>query len=106
MKQQSNTTIKAHLVRGALYLLLLLAVCAIPFALAQRNATNRSVIQATHPNAAFNLAAAPTSTDVDHIKPTVSSGAISVPSIVPPLPKDPQVVLYDQYNNASDLATL
>ena len=29
-------TIKTHLVRGALYLLLLLAVCVIPFALAQR----------------------------------------------------------------------
>ncbi len=39
MKKQINPTIKAHLIRGAFYLLLLLAVCAIPFALAQRNAT-------------------------------------------------------------------
>ena len=38
MKKQINPTIKAHLIRGAFYLLLLLAVCAIPFALAQRNA--------------------------------------------------------------------
>ena len=37
MKKQINPTIKAHLIRGALYLLLLVAVCAIPFALAQRN---------------------------------------------------------------------
>ena len=37
MKKQINPTIKAHLIRGAFYLLLLLAVCAIPFALAQRN---------------------------------------------------------------------
>ena len=44
MKKQINPTIKAHLIRGAFYLLLLLAVCAIPFALAQRNATKRTVI--------------------------------------------------------------
>jgi N-acetylneuraminic acid mutarotase len=37
MKKQINPKIKAHLVRGALYLLPLLAVCAMPFALAQRN---------------------------------------------------------------------
>src|SRR5262245_30140586 len=42
MKKQINPTIKAHLIRGAFYLLLLLAVCAIPFALAQRN-VKRSV---------------------------------------------------------------
>src|SRR6476620_2945073 len=37
MKKQINPTIKAHLIRGAFYLILLLAVCAIPFALAARN---------------------------------------------------------------------
>jgi sugar lactone lactonase YvrE len=37
MKKQINPTINAHLIRGAFYLLLLLAVCVIPFALAQRN---------------------------------------------------------------------
>jgi hypothetical protein len=37
MKKQIGATIKAHLIRCAFYLLLLLAVCAIPFALAQRN---------------------------------------------------------------------
>ncbi len=41
MKKQINPTIKAHLIRGAFYLLLLLAVCAIPFALAQRNPAAR-----------------------------------------------------------------
>jgi hypothetical protein len=35
MKKQINPTIKAHLIRGAFYLLLLLAVCAIPFVLAR-----------------------------------------------------------------------
>ncbi len=46
MKKQINPTTKAHLLRGAFYLLLLLAVCAIPFALAQsrsRGTTKRSV---------------------------------------------------------------
>src|SRR4029077_17815758 len=37
MKKQINPTIKAHLIRSGFYVLLLLAVCVIPFALAQRN---------------------------------------------------------------------
>src|SRR6266700_381198 len=58
MKKQINPTIKAHLMRGAFYLLLLLAVCAIPFALAQRNTTKRSMAQPkTGP--AMKFAAAP-----------------------------------------------
>src|SRR5437870_3363069 len=51
MKKQINPTIKAHLLRGAFYLLLLLAVCAIPFALAQRN-TNKRSAPAAHRNPA------------------------------------------------------
>src|SRR5438309_76529 len=37
MKKQINPNLTAHLIRGAFYSLLLLAVCVIPFALAQRN---------------------------------------------------------------------
>jgi hypothetical protein len=37
MKKQINRTIKAHLIRSAFYLVPLVAVCAIPFALAQQN---------------------------------------------------------------------
>src|SRR6266542_210982 len=37
MKKQSDPNIKAHLLRGVLYLLLVVAVCAIPFAVAERN---------------------------------------------------------------------
>src|SRR5581483_6078829 len=37
MKKQTNSAVKAHLLRGALFLLLLTAVCAIPFALGGRN---------------------------------------------------------------------
>ena len=47
MKKQINPTIKAHLIRGAFYLLLLLAVCAIPFALAQRNKLTSTKAQQT-----------------------------------------------------------
>jgi hypothetical protein len=43
MKRQINPTIKAHLIQSAFYLLLLMAICVIPFALAQRNATSQSV---------------------------------------------------------------
>src|SRR5436309_1751767 len=50
MKKQTTSTIKAHLIRGAFYLLLLVAVCAIPFALAQPNFSKRSVAK---PNAAI-----------------------------------------------------
>src|SRR5215471_12250599 len=46
MKKQFNLTIKAHLIRGAFYLVLLLAVCAIPFALAQRNMPAKKVAAA------------------------------------------------------------
>ena len=43
MKKQHNQSIKAHLIRSALYVLLLLAVCVIPFALAQRTATTAAL---------------------------------------------------------------
>jgi hypothetical protein len=60
MKKQINPTIKAHLIRSAFYLLLLIAVCAIPFALAQRNASKRGVANpASNAKMAAKLAAAP-----------------------------------------------
>src|SRR6266516_4856196 len=42
MKKQTEQNIKAHLVRGAFYLLVLAAVCVIPFALGQRTTTKQS----------------------------------------------------------------
>ena len=60
MKKQTNLTIKAHLIRGAFYLLLLTAVCAIPFALAQRNSTKRGVANpASKPSMVAKFAAGP-----------------------------------------------
>ena len=56
MKKQINPTIKAHVIRGAFYLLLLIAVCAIPFALAQRHSIKRGVANpASNPNTASQL---------------------------------------------------
>ena len=63
MKKQINLTIKAHLIRGAFYLILLVAVCAIPFALAARNTAAgkvsrmmpRSLIPSLAPASAFRV---------------------------------------------------
>src|SRR5580704_5598097 len=44
MKKQINSNMKAHLIRSAFYLLLFIGVCAIPFALAQRNASKQMVL--------------------------------------------------------------
>jgi N-acetylneuraminic acid mutarotase len=43
MKKQVTRPVQAHLLRGASYLLMLLAVRAIPFALAQQNVTKQSL---------------------------------------------------------------
>jgi hypothetical protein len=105
MKKQDNQTIKAHFIRSALYVLLLLAVCVIPFALAQRNAINRSVAPATSRD--INPATAPPSTGADQAQPPLASGGSGLaPLGIPAYPKAPQVVLYDQYDNASVIGTL
>ena len=46
MKQCINPVIRAHLVRRAFYLILLVAVCVIPFALGQRATTKQSAVAA------------------------------------------------------------
>src|SRR5437870_1093948 len=42
VRQNAKLPIRAHLLQGALYLLLLLAVCLIPFALAQPTTVKRN----------------------------------------------------------------
>ena len=44
MKRQTEPNIKAHLLRTAFYLLVLVAVCVIPFALGQRTITKQSAV--------------------------------------------------------------
>jgi len=61
VKKQVNPTTKAHLIRGAFYLLLLLAVCVIPFALGQRD-----IPRLSKRSTSANMAQLPiTSSDVD-----------------------------------------
>ena len=127
MKKQINPTIKAHLLRSAFYLLLLVAVCAIPFALAQSRSrgtakrsmatpnapTNKDLSRATGPvvlpgpdSGVVGNTNGPTLPRTSQI-PLANSGAIGGHIIpVPPPPGVPQVVLYDQYNNASTAASL
>src|SRR6267378_3397708 len=74
MKKQINPTIKAHLLRGAFYLLLLVAVCAIPFALAQRNAFKRSVTKpAIQPEVAANVEDLPRATGPQTVLPAAGA---------------------------------
>jgi N-acetylneuraminic acid mutarotase len=42
-KKEIHRNLKAHLIRGAFYLMLLLAICVIPFALAQRTVPKRTL---------------------------------------------------------------
>src|SRR5262245_54389071 len=43
MKKQTSPNIQAHLTRSAFYLLMIVAMCSIPCALAQRNATSHGL---------------------------------------------------------------
>src|ERR1043166_7436174 len=98
MKKQ-NPSIKAHLLWSALILLTLVALCAIPFALAQsrsRGTIKQSVVQAvSNQIAAANM--------YPPQAPTTSNRAVFAPAnaarVKPPLPAAPNVVLYDQINN-------
>lgn len=127
MKKQVHPTIKAYLIRSAFYILLLPAVCVIPFALAQRNTTEGGVTAQTQaankPQAAANWAVtevpavsadpddAPPVTDQSLLAhdvrpnapasplPKVSSDPSVRPILVKPIPKFPEVILYDQLDN-------
>jgi hypothetical protein len=116
MKRQINPTIKAHLLRSAFYLLLLVAVCAIPFALAQSrsrgtakrsvampdNPTNKDVSRATGPVILPGTASGVVGNGNGPILPRTSqiplstSGTIGRHIVQVPPPAAPQVVLYDQ----------
>ena len=99
MKKQNNDNIRAHFIRSVLCVLLLLAVCTITFALAQSgsrgNTSASAATAATNPDSVSNAATAPP-----------SSGAAGRQFAIPPYPKQPQVILYDQYDNASSIGTV
>src|SRR6266480_1167578 len=131
MKKQIHPTIKAQILRSAFILLSLVAICAIPFALAQRNTANHSVAKpaAAKQNSVFGATAtglagaAPADRPVSAQLPYDVRSAPNLPRVsqapqttsgvgavhvlpIPRAPKTPQVVLYDQYNNAGTNATL
>ena len=82
MKKQINPSIKAHLIRSAFYVLLLLALCVIPFALAQRNTTRPKM--ASKGRHATTVAASQSSNDVVSAKTAnagrAKKGKIQAPS--------------------------
>src|SRR5881392_3418519 len=75
MKKQTNPNIKAHLIRSSFYVLLLLAVCVIPFALAQRNTTRRAVTKPTKV-AASHRATSATSQSRNDVSAAVKGTAV------------------------------
>src|SRR5438094_4049805 len=92
MKKQIRPAVKAYLLRGAFYLVLLLGVSAIPFVLAQRNVTNRDTAKPTSSRPAV---------------PQLTSGRLGARFLVAPsTPRVPQTVLYDQYDNAGEDVTV
>jgi hypothetical protein len=91
MKKQNNPSLKAHLIRNAFYMLLLVAICAVPFVLAQRNTTEQSVATPASPKHFSSPAVA-----VSH-NFRRSYGVRRLPIV--PMPKLPAVVLYDQLDN-------
>src|SRR5438045_9239962 len=89
MKKQLHPGDKAYLIRRAFYLLLLFAVWAMPFALAQQSAIRRSV---GRPGGALSRGPE---------VPQLTSARLGAQIMVAPAPPSvPQTVLYDQYNNA------
>jgi hypothetical protein len=115
VEKQIRPTIRARPIRSAFYILLLPAVCVIPFALAQRNTTEQTVTAQTHaankPVVSANPDAVMPVTDqslLPHDVPPnrpawqlskASSGPGVRPILIKPIPKFPEVILYDQLDN-------
>ncbi len=88
MKKQNPPSTKAHVVRGAVYLFLLLSAFVIRLALGQQNATD------------FAIDPTKSSFAVGH---ATSGSAEAQPS---PVAAATAVVVWDQYNNAGTAVTL
>jgi len=91
VKADTGSAIKAHLIRGVFYLLLLLAAFVIPLALGQRSATNSAIDEAKM-SLAVGLSSTNEAAEV-HGSPTPSI------ALTP-------IVLWDQYDNAGTTVTL
>jgi hypothetical protein len=83
VKATISSTIKAHLIRGACYLLLFLAVSLFHFSFGQRSTANRV-----------------TSANTRQLPSMSSDSDVSTASHAPAMPEFPTgIVLWDQYNN-------
>jgi hypothetical protein len=108
MKKRTNSTIKAHLLRGAFYLALILSSCVIPFALAQRDArtSGRPVFQRFPAPSQSQLHPYSVRPGVSAGQPRTSSGPASARVLrLLPMPRIPDIILYDQYDNAGANST-
>src|SRR2546427_6779713 len=83
MKKQINPDTKAHLLRGAFYLLLLVTVALIPFALGQRASTKQSMVAAL-PNGdnpaseSWSITGSLTAARYEHTQTLLSNGKVLV----------------------------
>src|SRR5207249_2459098 len=93
MKKQINPSIKAHLLRSALILLSLLAMCAIPFALAQR--------RGVRPSPSATIEQLPASQVSQALSGFTPMNTITTP----PAPRVPDVIIYDQLNSPGSQST-
>jgi hypothetical protein len=99
MKKQVHPTIKTHLIRSACYVLVLLAVCATRFALAQQDTTQQTS-DAAMPVTDQSLLSQDSPENVPAPRlPKASSGPGVRPILIKPIPKFPEVILYDQLDN-------
>jgi hypothetical protein len=97
MKKQISPTIRAHLIRGALYLFLLLAVCLVPFALGRRAAGKESTSGnktqlPTTSEGSGGATATPTPVVLDHFNAYVAQGDLL----------NEPVALQDQFDGQPD----
>ena len=89
MKANIGPVNKPHLIRGAFYLLLLVAISLSPVAVGQRNATNSTIV------------ASKTSLAL-----SATNGVAKARSSISPVPRATALELWDQYNNAGTAVTL
>ena len=91
MKANISSPIKAHLIRSALYLLLLLAVSGIPVAVGQRSAFYSTILAEK-----MSL----------RVAVSAANGVAEAHSSISPVPGATALELWDQYDNAGTAVTL
>ena len=99
MKKQINPTTKAYLIRSAFYVLLLLAVCVIPFAASGISLSQLRKLHTATSSALRGQSITQAKNQLRRGPAFVEIGTVSEPHLG--TPKAPAVVLYDQYDNVT-----